>query len=260
MKQEKVWFKNSKEQKLCGRLYIPDGTEPFPAVVFVHGFGGGIHERKNIHMCKELADAGFVSLQFDFYDDPNHESEPKIETTTLTQQLDGTRSAIDFIEKLPYVDKNKIGLTGHSLGGMTVALYTPRDKRIKALVIQSAVSNFSELIKRFEEEGINLTKWKKDRFFEFDKSWGGMKINYQFIEDGMKYDVYEVAEKIKCPTLIFHGEMDESVIAEQSKELIKHIKHSKLEIIKNADHCYYENNTLPIATNLMISFFKEHLK
>jgi dienelactone hydrolase len=231
MRVEKISFKNSEGEKLGGLVYIPNGKGPFPAVVLIHGLTGGIHEIKNRYMCDMLMNNGFVALQFDFYDKPNNLSEPKIENTNVTQQVKTTRLAIDFIESLPYVDKNKIGLTGHSLGGMTIVIYAAsKDPRIKALVVQSAVSQFgtSETIR----------------------------------QDGKKYDVYKEAEKIVCPALIFHGDEDEAVNFRQSEELIKHIKikDKKLEIIKGADHCYYNKGTLQIATELMIDWFNKWLK
>ena len=57
-------------KKIGGFLYVPDGKGPFPAVVLVHGFGGGIHEEKNKVMCTELARKGFLAFMFDFYDKP----------------------------------------------------------------------------------------------------------------------------------------------------------------------------------------------
>ena len=50
MGEEKVWFENSKGQKLCGFLHTPEGTGPFPAVVLVHGFGGVLTKQK-IYIC-----------------------------------------------------------------------------------------------------------------------------------------------------------------------------------------------------------------
>jgi len=259
MRKEKVCFKNSKGQRLCGYLYIPDGKGPFPAVILIHGFTGGTHEVKNRFMCDKLADEGFVAFMFDFYDKPNGLSEPKIENTNVTQQVKDTGAAIDFIETFDFVDKNRIGLTGHSLGGMTVVLYAAtQDPRIKALVVQSAAADIDKTVvaELFDEEA------KKRGYALLDKSWGNVKINYSFYEDVKKYDVYKEAEKIICPTLIFHGDKDEVVPYQQSVELFKHIKvqNKKLEIIKGADHCFYNKPTLSITTNLMIDWFKKYLK
>ncbi len=158
---------------------------------------------------------------------------------------------------LSIVDKDKIGLTGHSLGGMSSLICASQDKRVKALVAQSAVSQFkTRALAEFENE-----KCKKKGYVIFQKSWGEMKVKMKFYNEGKKFDVPKISEKIKCPVLVIHGDRDSSVPMEQSEELIKHLKSSdRFEIIKGADHCYYENNTLPIATQLMINWFKENLK
>ena len=126
MEKRKVSFKDNQDKKLRGYLYIPDGKGPFPAVVFVHGFTGGTNEIKNRFMCDRLCDEGFVVLMFDFYDKPNGLSERKLENTNVTYQVEATGCAIDFVEKLSFVDKERIGLTGHSLGGMTAVLYAAK--------------------------------------------------------------------------------------------------------------------------------------
>jgi len=257
MEIRKISFKNKERKQIGGFLRIPNGQGPFPAVVFVHGFGGSVKEPKNIFMCEELAKNGFVSLMFDFYNKPNGISEPEIENMTITQQLRTLKCAIDFVLGLDFVDKNRLGLTGHSLGGATVLLYTPNDSRIKTLVVQSAVSEFGKTssTRRFAEENT-----KKQGYIVFEKSWGLMKVNYIFYEDGLKHNIQKTAEKIKCPTLIFHGDEDESVPLIQSQELFEHLKcEKKLEIIQGADHNYRKNETLPVATKLMVDWFKNNL-
>lgn len=254
MEIREISFKNKEGKKIGGFLRIPYGKGPFPAVVFVHGFGGSVKEPKNIFMCEELAENGFISLMFDFYNKPNGISEPEIENMTITQQVSTLKCAVDFVLSLDFVDKNRLGLTGHSLGGATILLYTPTDSRIKALVAQSPLSDKGKMTKRFEEEG------KEKGYLEFDKSWGTMRVNYSYYEDGLKYNVKKTAEEIKCPTLIFHGNQDDSVPLAQSQELIEHLKCEKrLEIIKGADHNYKINETLPIATKLMVDWFKRWL-
>jgi len=256
MKKETVFFEYNKK-KIGGFLYIPSGEGRSPAVIFVHGHGGGTHEVKNQVMCEALAQEGLVTFLFDFYDKPNGLSEIPIEDMTVSLQLKILRKAVDFIASRKEVDQKRIGLTGHSLGGMTVLLYTPTDSRIKALVAQSSVSQFGKT------KGTSLVDkpdWKEHGYKIFDKSWGKMKVKWQYIEDGLTHDVYAATEKITCPVLVFHGNEDESVPLAQSEKLAKHLKKTDLFItINNADHCYKTNDTLPVATKLLVDFIKEKL-
>ena len=87
-----------------------------------------------------------------------------------------------------------------------------------------------------------------------------MKVKWQYIEDGLTHDVYSATKKITCPVLVFHGDEDESVPLVQSKELAKHLKKTDQFItINRADHCYKINNTLPVATKLLVDFMKKKL-
>lgn len=256
MKMDKLFFE-FESKKVGGFCYRPEGEGRFPAVIIVHGFGGGTHESKNKFMCERLAEAGFAAFMFDCYDKPNGLSEIPIENMTVSLQLKILHKIVDFVSAQSFVDKNRIGLTGHSLGGMTVMLYTPTDARIKTLVVQSGVFEFGKsqsLAFKYHPQ------WKKDGYKIFDKSWGNMKVNYGLIEDGLKHDVYAAVRKIKCPILVFHGDKDESIKVEQAYSIKKYLKPTdKLVIIKGADHCYKINNTLPQATKLLIEFMKEKL-
>lgn len=257
IKIEPVFF-DFNGKKIGGFIYRPNLPGRFPAAIFVHGFGGAIHEWKHKSNCQQLALNGFVAFIFDFYNQPNGISEIPIEETKVSLQLEVLKKAVDFVSNLGFVDKEKIGLTGHSLGGMTILLYAPADKRIKALVAQSPVSSFEKT----KVTGLDYhSDWKKRGYKNFDKSWGKMKINYTFIEDGSKHDVYLEAKKIKCPVLVFHGDQDQVVDVSQSQELIKHLKKTDtLIVIKGADHSYRTNNTLSEATALLVNFMKKHLK
>ena len=256
MKIEPVSF-DFAGKKIGGFLYLPEGSGPFPSIIFVHGFGGGTHELKNKFMCAELAKAGFLVFIFDFYDQPNGVSEIPIEQTTVSLQLKILKKAVDFISTHNQVDKDRIGLTGHSLGGMTVLLYAPIDPRVKTVVAQSPVSNFKQTV---ETRLGSLSEWKKQGYKIFDRSWGKMKINYSFVEDGWKYDVYNSAEKISCSVLVIHGDRDDMTIINQSRELVQHLKKTdSLRIISNADHTYSTKETLEEATKALVEFMKKIL-
>ena len=103
MKLERVSFKYQKET-IGGFLYTPEGTGPFPSVILVHGFGGGVHEVKNKFLCEQLARKGFMAFIFDFYDIPNQISTTKIEFTSIFLQLKILRTVVDYVCGLEVVD------------------------------------------------------------------------------------------------------------------------------------------------------------
>ncbi|MBI3576976.1 hypothetical protein HY086_02990 [Candidatus Gottesmanbacteria bacterium] len=64
--EESLWITNRFGEKMEALLRKPDGKGPFPAVVFVSGFGMDLHEYKNSNdeISKLLVDAGFLTVQF----------------------------------------------------------------------------------------------------------------------------------------------------------------------------------------------------
>ena len=61
-------------------------------------------------------------------------------------------------------------------------------------------------------------------------------MNYKFFQDLKKNNTFPIADKIRIPTLIVHGDADEIVPVEQSKLIFKLIPECKLDIIRKADH------------------------
>ncbi len=239
MTEQKVIFKNSKGQKLAGILHTPEGKGPFRAVVFVHGFRGRCKDGpKPLALAEALTKKGFVFLRFDFSN--IGESEGNFENTTITQYVDDLRCAIDFVLKIGFVEKDRISLVGSSLGGLVATILATKDKRVKSLVLSSPVASLDlctgelkDLMKKCKENGyvyINLVSANKY-----------CKLNYTFYQDYLKYNGIELAKKIDIPTLILHGDKDDIVPLEGSKEILKNLKGEKaLEIIEGADHYFRE--------------------
>ena len=81
------------------------------------------------------------------------------------KNLEDTKSAVDVLVSLEYVDQNKIGVIGHSHGGHNAIFGAALDDRIKVAVSNCGFSVFSEEEERLEwslEEGyIYIPKLRK---------------------------------------------------------------------------------------------------
>lgn len=65
-----------------------------------------------------------------------------------TKYIHDLSVAIDVLETLPFVDKNNIGVIGHSLGGQEAIWITWFDKRIKACISSCGVSTVEVIMKQ----------------------------------------------------------------------------------------------------------------
>ena len=144
---EKVHFEPFPGFFTTGNLYRPKGKPgPFPGIVSPHGHWarGRLEdiERGSIPArCINFAKQGYVVFAYDMlgYNDSGKQIEHRYGgareglwglSAMGLQLLNGIRS-IDFLERLPYVDNERIGCTGASGGGTQTFILTAVDERIK---------------------------------------------------------------------------------------------------------------------------------
>lgn len=219
----KVFFCNKQGEKLTGILHKPNKL-PAPAVIISHGFGSSKDNKKR--WASRLCDDGFLVLRFDF--SGHGESAGDIAETTLTKVAGDLKSAIDLVKSM---GAKNIGLTGHSMGGV-VSMIAAR--HATAIVAIAPPSDFHSMYEHRRKTGlIDLEEWRR----KGSAKLFGITINYSFYSDAMKYDQKKIADGIKCPVLLIHGDADEIVPLEQSERLFRELKcEKKLEILKRTGH------------------------
>ncbi len=230
--EETFTIENARGDAVHGDVrYHADGDAK-PVVVFCHGFKGFKDWGPFPTWGRRLAEAGFVSVLFNFSyngvapDAPTAFTElDKFADNTYTRELDDLQSVIDAIEEgaLPgdaEYDAVRIGLMGHSRGGGTAILQAARDARIQALATWSAVSGFVE---RFTDEQID--DWESQGYTEVLNSRTGqtMRLNRVLYDDARDHrgelDILDAASQIDVPWLIVHARDDEAVSFDEAEAL-----------------------------------------
>jgi len=140
----KVYFESLPGFFVTGNLYRPLGDGPFPAILSPHGhWAYGRLENTPINSgpgrAINLARQGFVVFTYDMvgYNDslqvPHTFSGPREYLWGLSLsglQLWNSIRSLDFMETLPYVRRDAIGMTGESGGGTQTFLAAAVDPRI----------------------------------------------------------------------------------------------------------------------------------
>ena len=115
-----LYWETEEGMGISANLYIPDNATtdaPAPAVVTSHGYLNN-KEMQDINPV-ELSRRGYVVLAVD---------QPGCGESDIGDYAGGHGSGFEFtavyqgvleVSRLPYVDKTKIGVTGHSMGGMS---------------------------------------------------------------------------------------------------------------------------------------------
>src|SRR4051795_7107073 len=120
---------------LRGWLYTPaDASGPAPAVVMAHGFSA-VKEMYLDSFAEVFAAAGLAALVFDNRNFGASDGEPRCEIDPWAQVRD-YRHAISYMQTLPGIDRNRIGVWGSSYSGGHALVLGAIDKRIKAVVSQ----------------------------------------------------------------------------------------------------------------------------
>lgn len=151
---------------------------------------------------------------------------------------------IDYAMTIPDINKNKIALMGISMGGYLAARAAAFDKRIKACILNGGIYDLSESItKKLPPEMLRLLKNNPEKFNAAmnDEMKTNVTMSWYFnnamwtlqasspaevITKFQAYNMKEVANKIKCPTLVVDSE-DDLFNQGQAKQLFDALKAPK---------------------------------
>lgn len=131
--KKNVTFKNG-IWNLAGILYLPedfDETKKYPALVFGNP-GGSVKEQTPADYGKGLSQAGFAVLTFDACHQGESEGEPRLFDNPY-ERAEDIKCGVDFLTKLPYVDRSRIGAIGQCAGSGFAIFAVLTDRRIKAV-------------------------------------------------------------------------------------------------------------------------------
>lgn len=252
---------------------------PAPVVIMCHGFKGFKDWGPWPVWGRRLAEAGFVSVLFNFSHNGVSPEQPtefteldRFANNTYTLELDDLEAVLKAAasQQLPEapVNSERIGLMGHSRGGGTAILQAARDERVKALVTWSAVAGF---IERFSPEQID--QWETQGYTQVLNTRTGqqMRLNRVLYDDAMAHkdelDVRGAAEDVEVPWLIVHAINDESVSFTEAESL--HEAHPDAELFRargghtfGGQHPHEEPvpDTLETVFERTLTFFEDALR
>jgi uncharacterized protein len=255
--EEKVFVENKKHLKLAAIINRPNDEDAHPAVILLHGFTGYKEEPHLVSLAHTLAKNGIVAIRFDFAG--YGESEGTTEKDyRFTLHYHDVETIVEYLQSQSYVDKNKIGLYGHSLGGLMSIVFSSEHPEIKSVVCVSAPTmlHLSPWAKTIIEA------WKLSGLFYFKNAdYPGRNLPYEFMEDVMHYDALSYAPLVKQPTLVVFGDADDTIDASNTKAIYDALKGTKdvLEI-QEMDHEYgSQPEVLKQVNKKILEFYLKHL-
>jgi dipeptidyl aminopeptidase/acylaminoacyl peptidase len=142
---------------ISGRINIPRGTGPFPAVVLAHGYVDPAAYTNGETMLRErdhLARQGYVTLHIDYRNHAQSDTDPRNDANLRAGYAVDAINAGLALKKAQVVDPDRVALIGRSMGGGVV--YTAlvvRPGLFRAAVAYAPVSsdtvdNFDTWVRR----------------------------------------------------------------------------------------------------------------
>ena len=237
---EKLFIQNRKGQKMSVIVEESDGHKGLAFVM--HGLGG-FKEQPHIEtFARAFFEKGFTVVRFDTTNTFG-ESDGKYEDATTTNYYDDLEDVITWAKVQSWYQE-PFALSGHSLGGICIALYAEKyPGRVAALALISSVVSGPLMLKAYEIYTPDiLSEWKKTgwRISKSESKPGVVKkLKWSFMEDAAKYDLLPDAGKLTMPVLFIVGEKDDGTPLEHIRILHDAVAGPKeLHVIKGAPHTF----------------------
>jgi alpha/beta superfamily hydrolase len=243
---------------LRGMLHIPEKTtEKIPMVCIFHGFTGNKMEPHFVFvkLSRMLAKKGIASVRFDF--SGSGESDGDFIDMTISKELEDAKAILNYVKSLDFVDTNKIGIVGLSMGGAVGSMLAGDCKNdIKSLCLWAPAGNMGELVTSGRSEA-EIKEIRKAGFWDED----GLLVGTDFLDDILSIDIFGKAAAYDKNVLLLHGTKDQSVpLAVSEKYLDIYETKAVLHIIEGSNHTFdskeWENEVLDYT----IGFLEGELK
>jgi fermentation-respiration switch protein FrsA (DUF1100 family) len=151
--------------RLRGWLFQPEVDAPsHPAISMAHGYAG-VKEHGLERFARAFAEAGFLVLVHDHRNFGSSDGAVRHDIDPWRQIADWRR-AISFLESLPEVDPNRIGIWGTSYAGGHALVLGATDRRIRAVVSQvPTISGYEQGLRRATPDAVATL----ERLFDEDE-------------------------------------------------------------------------------------------
>lgn len=214
---ERFTYKSADDWDIDGFFVKPIGWragKKYPLVLSVHGGPSGQYGVDWYHEFQVYAAKGYAVL----FTNPRGSTGygQKFERGIFNEwggkdYLDVMNGLDAALKKYPWIDQDRMGVTGGSYGGFMTNWIVGHTNRFKAAVTLRSLSNF------ISDDGT------RDGAYGHTSDFGGdifQKMDLYWDRSPLKY-----AQNVKTPTLILHSDNDYRVPIEQGEQWFRALKH-----------------------------------
>ena len=243
---------------LAMTLTLPDGfdteTDSCPLVILMHGIFSSKNFTPMPTIAKQLAKKGLASIRFNF--GGHWSSEGKMELMTIEKEITDALAMWEYACSLPYV--NKIGLLGHSQGGVVASMTAGRIAAMgdtaKPLYGLALLAPASVLKNACRNGGLFDAKFDPADPPEYVRCFGMMKLGREYLLSTQQLDIYGTAEVYRGPVRIIHGSNDRLVPMWCSEDFKKTYGEAAELVVVDGENHRLSKKTKEVA-RLVVEFF-----
>jgi dipeptidyl aminopeptidase/acylaminoacyl peptidase len=216
-KVQRIPYKSTDGWAIDGFLVKPVGWQPgkkYPMVLSVHGGPAGQYGVDWYHEFQVYAGEGWAV----FFCNPRGSTgygqkfERGIVNNWGGMDYQDVMAGVDAaLKQNPWIDQDRLGVTGGSYGGFMTNWILGHTNRFKAAVTLRSVSNF------ISDDGTRDGAYGHEEDFDgflfddFDQYWSASPLKY--------------ARNVKTPTLVLHSDNDYRVPIEQGEQWFRALRH-----------------------------------
>jgi dipeptidyl aminopeptidase/acylaminoacyl peptidase len=214
---ERVPFKGAGGWDVDGFFMKPVGWEPgkkYPMILTIHGGPAGMFGLDWYHEFQVYAAHGWAV----FFTNPRGSTgygekfERGIELNWGGNDYVDIMNGVDAaLAKYPWIDADRLGVTGGSYGGFMTNWIVGHTTRFKAAVTLRSISNFVSDDGTRDGAYGHADDFDGDIFEKFDQYWNASPLKY--------------ARNVRTPTLVLHSDNDFRVPIEQGEQWFRALRH-----------------------------------
>ena len=185
--------------------FIPAGDEA-PALVVMHGWGG--NAEMMLPLAAPLHAAGHALLLLDAR---CHGRSDEDSFASLPRFAEDIEAGLVWLARQPGVDADRLGVVGHSVGAGAALLAASRRPGIRAVVSIAAFAHPARMMRRWLEAR-RIPYWPLGAYILAYVQW---VIGHRFEAIAPCRTIV----RVPCPVLLVHGLADETVPADEAREI-----------------------------------------
>jgi pimeloyl-ACP methyl ester carboxylesterase len=240
-------------------------------VIFAHGFKGFKDWGTWETISKQIVEAGFIFLKFNFSHNGTTPENPSnfgdlaaFGHNNYSIELDDLGRILNWVEMqniIPNIEINteNISLIGHSRGGGVAIIKAFEDTRIKQLITWASVGTLDwmfkpAMVETWREQGVHIIvngRTKQD-----------MPLYFQLFEDfetnKNRFNTETALRNFTKPHLIIQGTNDPAIPVASAELHKSWNKNAKLVLINDADHVFggshpFTDSLLPLHSQHLVT-------